>query len=456
MTLSFPKHLGCLLAGLTAACVSPPERDPVQTAGDKAPSQWSVPAGAVGEVRPWLRTFESSELDSLVQTALSGNYELRALAARIDQAQALARIEGARRKPQLAFAPGFQHVGVPTADEVAGTAWEVGFGVSWELDVWGRIRSLQEAAEAEAEAVRADVAGAVLSLSARTVQTCFDLAEARQQVRVEEQWVAERRTLVGLVQGRFNQGLTAGLDLSMAKTDLSGAEAQLQEARNRVQLTARRLETLLGHYPAGAIEYCTDLPELPRSAIAGVPSELLARRPDIGAGFARLRAQDGRLASARKALLPRLTLTAAGGARGSNQPELFDPRSLGWNLAMGLVQPIYLGGRLRAEIDLNAALVEESLQHYRNIVLTAFREVEQSLAAEEWLLNRQKSLAETVRRTDITRKLAIRSYRNGLVDMLTVLDSYRSTLSANSDLLAAKRDVLNNRVNLYLALGGEV
>jgi NodT family efflux transporter outer membrane factor (OMF) lipoprotein len=293
-------------------------------------------------------------------------------------------------------------------------------------------------------------------LSARTVQSCFELAEARQQVRVLEENIAQRRVVAQLARGRFALGLSEGLDLSLALTDLTDAEAELANAHNRVQITARLLQILLGRYPEDLIPDCTALPELPPRLPPGVPADLLARRPDVVAAFTRLRAQDLRLISARRALLPRLTLTGAGGAQSAALANFIEPREAVWNVAAGLAQPLYTGGRLRAEIELNAARVEEETNRYRQTVLNALREVEQSLAAEGRLIDRERALMEQVRLTDISQRLAIRSYRNGTITILTLLDSYRSTLAAQSTLLDVRRQLLTNRVALYLALGGAV
>jgi outer membrane protein TolC len=187
-----------------------------------------------------------------------------------------------------------------------------------------------------------------------------------------------------------------------------------------------------------------------------LPAELLTRRPDIVATFARLRAQDHRLSSARKALLPRVNLAAGGGSLANTLADLSDPRSAAWNLALGLTQPLYAGDRLQADIDLRAAQSEEALHQYRQTVLNALREVEQSLAAERKLLEREKALAGAVKQTETSRELAIYAYRNGTVDILTLLDSYRSTLTARTSLLDARLNLLNNRLGLYLALGGGV
>lgn len=452
-----PWALPCCLL-LFAGCAPAPDRDAVGLAGDM-PARWtalsaSAPQGAVGQ---WLESYRDERLVSLVREALANNFDLKTAAARVDAAQAQARIEGAGRLPQVSFAPHLQHARLRDGHQrYESSQLELPFNLSWELDVWGRIRASQRAAGWAAEAAEVDLAGARLSLAARTAQAYFELTEAQLQTEVAEQSRNDRSTIVELVRGRFARGLTRALDLRLALTDLTNAEAQLAQARNRRQSVARRLEVLLGRYPAAALAGAPVLPAPPPAAPAGLPSELLERRPDLVAAFERLRSADSRLESANKALLPRVTLTAGGGTSSSALADLVDPRAAAWNLVMGLAQPIFTGGRLRADIDLNEARVAEALNRYRDTALNAFREVEQALAAEEWLRAQEAALREAVEQTQASRKLAVYSYRNGFIEILTLLDSYRSTLSAQSAHLAVQRQLLGNRIDLYLALGGDV
>jgi len=349
----------CLILLCLSACTTVPDRDAVGEAGP-LPTAWTaLPASvAQGQVGAWIASFNDDDVKSLVLKALEGNNDLKATATRVEQARAQARIAGAPARPQLDLAPGFEHAdaGRDAKNSIStGSRWSVPFNLSWELDVWGRINDAQQAAVLEADAVEADLQGAVLSLAARTAQSCFELAEARQRVTVVQASIDERSALVELLQGRFNLGLAQGLDLSLALTDLSDAKAELNEAGNRVQQAQRRLEVLLGQYPGGSIERCARLPDLPVALPAGLPSELLARRPDVAAAFIRLRSQDQRLSSARKALLPRVTLAASGGSLSNTLSDLTDPRSAAWNLVLGLAQPLYAGDRLQADIDLQAA-----------------------------------------------------------------------------------------------------
>lgn len=452
-----PHDLKQALAGLfcllLAGCMTTPERER-KTALPPLPGQWSAERQKQDPMQDhWLETFADPLLTQTVRTAIADNYDLRATAARIDAARARMRIDGAGRWPQLALLAGYRRGDPGTSAPEIG-AFTALFDLSWELDVWGRIRAAQLASGQDVEAAKADWQAARLSLAARTAQNYIELAEARAQVMVAEQSMRERRTLVDLLRGRFRRGLTPALDLRLALTDLANAEAQLAEQRTREQNLTRDLEVLLGRYPDGRFAKAEALPPLPPAVPAGIPSELLERRPDLNAAFDRLCAADKRLESARKALLPRFTLTGSGGAGSAALTELVDPRAAAWNLALGLLQPIFTGGRLRGEIKLQEASVEEALNGYRNAALNAFREVEQTLAAEDRLREQESSLREAVKQTDASRKLAVYSYQHGLIEILTLLDSYRSTLNAQSAHLTARRQLLNNRIDLYLALGG--
>lgn len=457
------------ILAVCASCSTPPERQ-AHDIEIPLPAEWSVPTDADhASLQNWIESFNDPALSTLIERALTSNFDLKSAAARVDAAIAQVRIDGAGLWPQLSLMPGYQHTQVRSAGfgSVKLSVFEALFNLSWEVDVWGRIRAFREAANQEAHAVYADLQAAQLSLTARVAQNYFALLEANLQTQVAEKSVADRGAIASLVQGRFERGLTHGLDVRLALTDLANAKSQLAQAKNQAQLITRQLEILLGRYPDGTLNELTSaaarapslptwqgLPDPPTAIPAGLPSELLARRPDLIAAFTRLRAADAHLESAKKLLLPRITLTAAGGTRDSALTDLVDPRSVVWNLFTGAIQPLFTGGRIQGGIQLSEARVTEAFHRYQEVALNAFREVEQALAAEEWLREQEKALREAVLQTEASQELALYSYRHGFIQILTLLDSYRSTLNAQSAHLAIQRQLLNNRINLYLALGG--
>ncbi|MCQ8104740.1 efflux transporter outer membrane subunit [Methylomonas sp. SURF-2] len=451
-----------LSAFLTVGCGSPASRDPQQL-NLPLPGQWQSASALQSRVSAhWLDSFADPDLTLLVQRGLRDNFDLKSAAARVSAAREQAAIAGSARAPQLYFSPGYRGGRDGANDESGG--FSALFELQWELDVWGRIRDARQAAMEDAVAVGEDYQAARLSLAARIAQVYLAWREAILQARVAAESVKDRGVIVELVRGRFNKGLTRGLDLRLALTDLANAEAQAAETQNAEQALQKLLTTLLGRYPTDSAAlhakvnetaFATSaLPQPPPALAAGLPSELLTRRPDVIAAFKRLLAADQRLSSSEKALLPRVTLTAAGGSVGTALADIVDPRAAAWHLAAGLLQPLFTGDRLQADIRLQQANIEQAYRQYQSVALNAFREVEQALAAESRLRAQELALREAVAQTEASRKLAVYSYRQGLIEILTLLDSYRSTLNAQSAHLAVRRQLLNNRIGLYLALGG--
>ncbi|MBX3629135.1 MAG: efflux transporter outer membrane subunit [Nitrosomonas sp.] len=463
----------CILIAV-GGCSNMPERQPAELL-PQLPQEWhAAPELHAFSDQNWVESFGDPVLNALIDHALSHNYNLKSAAARVDAAIAQARIDSSGLWPQVSFAPAYQYTQIRSAGfgSAQFSVFEAMFALSWELDVWGRIRATRAAALEDAEAAGADYNAARLSLAARVAQHYFALLEARLQTQVAEQSVIDRSNIASVTQGRFEQGLVRGLDVRLALTDLANAQSQLAQTKNQAQQIARQLEVLLGQYPAddwqktaGTIPELSGspsfpvqqaLPDPPELLPAGLPSDLLARRPDLIAAFSRLLAADARLDSARKLMLPRITLTGTGGTRDTALVDLVDPRSAVWNLFAGIMHPLFTGGRIRGGIQLNEARVEEALSRYQDVALNAFREVEQALAAEEWLREQEKALREAVEQTEASHELALYYYRLGFIQILTLLDSYRSNLNAQSAHLSVQRQLLHNRINLYLALGGSI
>lgn len=460
--------VSCLLI-LGSGCTTVPERQPTEL-DVSVPHAWqpaSVPSSAFQQ--NWIDSFHDPVLSELVRRALTHNFDLKSIAARVEAAIAQARIDSSGLWPQLSFAPGYQQAQVRSAGfgSAQFSVFEALFNLSWEIDIWGRIRAFREASIREAHASSGDLQAAQLSLAARVAQNYFALLEAKLQTQVAGQSVIDRGAIANLIEGRFERGLARGLDVRLALTDLANARSQLAQANNQVQLITRQLEILLGRYPGGALPELLNtvaessktlawqaLPDPPPMLPTGLPAELLTRRPDLMAAFTRLQATDARLESAEKLLLPRITLTAAGGTRDNALTDLIDPRAAAWNVFAGAIQPLFTGGRIRGGIHLAEARVQEAYNRYQEVALNAFREVEQALAAEEWLREQEMALREAVQQISASRELALYSYRHGYIQILTLLDSYRSALNAQSAHLAIQRQLLNNRINLYLALGG--
>lgn len=457
-----------LAALAVVACVAPP---PIETPdiGIDVPDGWvsgqPIPGTVGGR---WWERFEEPTIDAIVSEALVANHDLRAAAARLQRATADARIAGADLSPQIGLGlDGLRErqnfIGFPFPGGGSGgggvahstfTQFGLSLNLSWEIDLWGRLRAIGSAALADVQAVQAEFAGAHLSLAAQASKGWFAVVEARTQVRLAEQTVASYRDSYEEVKDRVELGVTSQVDLKLVAADLATAGALLEQRQVVLERQLRQLEVLLGRYPNGAVETAADLPALPGPVPTGLPSELIARRPDIAAAERRLAAARARVGAADAAMLPRLSLTASGGTTSDDLGDLLDGDFRVWSLGANLLQPIFEGGRLRAQADGAVAEADEAFELYANTVLAALAEVEIALAAEAPLRRQEERFATAVEEASASLTLAEDRYRQGVEGFLTVLDARRRVFQNESNRIAVRRQRLETRVDLHLALGG--
>jgi NodT family efflux transporter outer membrane factor (OMF) lipoprotein len=452
-------------AGLAlGACAAAPPPATTET-GVALPPAWSAAATAARSAgaNVWWRSF-GEPLGTVIEEALAHNHELRAAGARIAAAQAQARLAGAELYPQLDAALqasrqrlnfiGFPIPGTSRPPSRTFDSYGLSLNASWELDLWGRVRDRESAALADVEASLAELDAARLSLAAQTAKVWFAVLEARLQLELARATAASYATTLANVRERYERGVRPSVDLRLARNSLASAQALANARAEQHDRARRQLELLLGRYPAGAVRDAGELPALPGPVPAGLPSELLGRRPDLVAAERALAAAGARAAVARAALLPRISLTASAGTTSDALEDLLDGDFFAWSLAGSLLQPLFAGGRLRADADLALARQQEAAARYAQQALTAFTEVESALAAAAILGARESALDTAAREADAARALAEQRYRDGLGDFIGVLEAQRRALIGASDLLAVRRQRLEVRIDLHLALGG--
>lgn len=454
--------LGMLV--LTGASCKTPEQAGIEPAIE-IPSQWSA-AAVDGEVgRDWWKSFGSAQLDELIAEALERNFDLQAAAARVEAAAADVRIAGAELTPSVSASIGAQRdkrnfVGFPIPGgggnvlTTHSSTHNLGLITNWEVDLWGRIRLGRRAARQNFEASLTDLRGARLSLAALTVNGWLAVVEARQQLGIARETIESQRATEGQVRRRYEEGLRSSLDLRLASASVASAESLFEERQIAMETALRRLEILLGRYPEGALKSVDALPDLPPAVPAGLPAEMLERRPDVAAARQRLFAADSRIEQARAALLPRISLTAQGGTTTGQLSDLLSSDFTVWTLAGNLAQPILDGGRLRAGVQLADARARLAAVEYQSVAYRAFREVETALVAEDILARREAGLEAARAHSQAAHELAQRRYGEGLESFATVLETQRRTLEARGQWTALRRQRLENRVQLHLALGG--
>lgn len=430
-------------------------RDAELTAGalpSAVPTKGFVAEAEAGAVAAgWLTTFHDPTLEKLVAEALVGNRDLAAMNARLEQAASRARQAGADLKPQVSLAAGAAAAGgtnVPRTDQMG-----AGLSLSWEIDVWGRLSAGQRAAQEAFASTAADTAFARESLAAQVAKGWFLAIQAVQQEELSQRAVALRTRNLEIASERQRVGKAAATDVALSRADLAAAENALEKAKSGRENAARSLQVLLGRYPSAELTIATQLPELPPPPPAGLPSQLLERRPDLVAATRRVAAAFNQVESAKAARLPRLAITANAGAVAQD----FQSLSLNdafWNLGANLIGPIFDGGRLKEQVIIETAKQDEALALYGKAALEAFRQVETALAETRRLVTRVDLLVAAEKDQNEAEKLTQQRFDAGAIDQLILILVQERALQARLARVAVQVEALTNRVNLHLALGG--
>ena len=460
------KLIECVaLLFFTISCVPKLEKPPDLDLD--VPQNWtSKETTTGGEISRWWTRFNDPRLNKLVEVVLIENYDLKAAAKRLDAAAALARIAGADLYPQVSAGLNGSRqkrnfVGFPfggNTEEVqsfTSNLFGISLNVSWEIDLWGRIRAARSAAVADFQATEADLYGYQLSFIGQTVKAWFAAIETMEQLKLSEATVKNYNTTNEQVHRRYRLGLRPSLDVRLSEANVASAEATLLLWQNQLQQIKKQLDTLLGRYPAGRLELSEQLPTVKEDVPAGLPADIIRKRPDLVAAERRLAASYARIIESQRALYPRISLTGSAGTSTDEFKNLLNGDYSVWNLVGNLLQPIFQGGRLRAGVDLARAREMESLALYAGSVLNAYSEVEIALAAEEFLAEREEALRTATEQSLAARYLADDRYARGLTDLIEVLEAQRRAFLSQSQLIGVQRARLDNRVDLYLALGGD-
>ncbi|MEM9706159.1 MAG: TolC family protein [Pseudomonadota bacterium] len=453
----------------------------------------------------WVAAFGDDALETLIDEAMANNRELLSAVANFDAATANRKIARAGLLPQLninndarrsaivlnpAFAAqaggggGGERLRANDLEDLFGVdndgdgeldgldtngdgileplpnrrfyinSFQLGAQATWELDFWGRVLDETRAAGREASAAQADLAAAQLSIAGGVAQQWFLLIEARQQRLLAERDVAARERNLGATERRYQSGVASGLDVRLSRSALGTSKAALAQSSRLEREAARRLEVLVGRYPSAEIEGTDALPALPSLDGIGAPAEILTRRPDVIAAEFRMEANGLRARAARKQMLPTLTISSGINTSGPALADVIDPERLAGNIAAGMFQPLFQGGRVRANARRQRALAEASLLSYAQTLLTAFEEAENALAAEAFLSDREKALKTAFEEAAAAEDITERRYNRGAADIFNLLDAQTRRIAAEGAFITSRRERVANRVRLYLAVGG--
>jgi NodT family efflux transporter outer membrane factor (OMF) lipoprotein len=456
-----------------------------QSARDQIPGSWSGPHRSGAIVPNWIQLFNDPELTVLVEDAIARNPDLAAAEAHVEASRHAVKIAASSLYPRMAVKlmgerqgramrgdlgvgvepPDLGALGVETSGGSADTdnstnstqrwVYGVGIGASWELDLWGRVRSKKAAAKAESAALEADYEFARQSLAAAVARAYFTTIEAAQQEANAEESLKLYQDYTSLTEQRKQQGHASDFDVAQIRSRTAAAKDTYFAAQQARAQAIRAIEVVTSHYPAGKLNVRRSFPAQPRQVPAGLPAELLERRPDILAAERRFAASFHRTNEARTARLPRFSISASTGLGTAELDGVGTLDALAWSLAAGVVQPIFFGGELKAQQDLRTAEQKAAAASYVGVALRAFEDVEDALGNDYYLHKREGALNDMASASSDAIGLGRKQFDQGQTDMFTILRLSGENLAAKYELTKVRASRLRERVNLFLALGGD-
>ena len=453
------RHLSVyfVLVAMLIACS--PFRPPVRTdAYEELPETFSLYSQEKRSESPWWQSFNSPELNRLIDRALLDGFSLKKAWFRLQQANAAAVHAGANRYPDLEANGSTDFVRRDSSDFSNGSVGKqtvsIGLVSNYEIDLWGRVRSQRQAAMLDAAASEADLHTAAVTLAAEVADRWVQILSQQQQKQLLEEQLANNLTFLDLIELRFRKAMVSALDVYQQRQVVENVRARIPLVEAEIQLLKHQLALLLGRPPRADLKLAqTKLPAIGRLPDVGFPADLLAARPDVRAAGMRLQASDWQLAEARANRLPTLRLSA-GAQYGPDELDLlFDTWLL--SLAANLTAPLFDGGRRAAEVDRLRAVVDENLWAYRQVVLTAVKEVEDALESEARQRDHIEGLQAVMDAAQRGLQEAVSRYRAGLSDYLPVLTQLLTVQDLERSLIGQHEQLVLYRIGLYRALGGQ-
>ncbi|MFZ1642823.1 MAG: efflux transporter outer membrane subunit [Candidatus Contendobacter sp.] len=449
-----------LLAALTlAGCSLAPT---YQRPEVPVPAQWQINIQTANDLANtvWWKQFQDPVLDNLIQTALQENKDVQIAAARVEEFMGRYGVTRSAQFPQVgANAAGARTRAGESEDDVSlienpVNTFQVDLGVSFELDLWGKLRNATEAARAQLLATEEAKRTVILTLVSQLANSYVQLLDFDQQLTITRATLETRQESVRINRLRFEAGLTSELEYQQAVAEYQNAAVQVPLLERSIAQQENAISLLLGRNP-GKISRGVTLDQLALPQVpGGLPSELLERRPDIRQAEQQLIAANALIGVAKAAFFPSISLTGFFGTASTDLSDLFKGPSQTWQFAGQLLQPIFTGGALTGQLQVAEALQQQYLLNYQKVIQNAFAEVDNNLIAVSKLREQLKDQAAQVAALQRYLDLATLRYKNGYTDYLTVVDAERNLFSAQLQYVQSQGDLFRAMVNLYKAMGG--
>ncbi|WP_207005052.1 efflux transporter outer membrane subunit [Trinickia mobilis] len=456
-----------LLAGtaaLSACSLAPrytvPEVPVAQAYRTQEPWTAASPADRLDRAG-WWKLYGEPQLDDLEQRLIANNHDLRAAYFHYVQSQAFVKQVSSQLYPQVSTAGNAQRAREsdtrPLRGATAPTDYNsvtLGAEVDYEVDLWGRVRDSIAAGKDESEATKADLASTQLSLEVELARSYLDLRSFDQQIHLLEGTAQAYQKALDLTRTLHDGGVTSGLDVARAKTQLSSAQSDLTQVEAKRALVEHAIAALVGA-PASDFRIAPSVDPVALPAIpVGVPSALLQRRPDVAAAERRVAEANAEIGVARTAYFPSLTLSAQGGVQSSVYADLLSAPSSFWAIGPTLAVYLFDGGKRRAQVESAKAAKSEAAERYRSVVLASFKQVEDDLTLLTELGTATAQQQDAASAADLSVNLALSRYRRGAVSYLDVVEAQSAALESERSVIEIRTQQLDANVDLIRALGG--
>ena len=452
---------------LLFGCVRPSDMQE-KSLHEVAPATWSSAASSRNQSSEsnrtfWVEEFTDPDLIKAIRKAWISNPSLLAMAERVLASgedaiiagaslypNARADLSGSRSKRNLI---GFNFPNGETSFTT--NSFNAGINLSWELDLWGKLRDRRNSAKIRFKGTQAEYLAARLSLAGQIAKAWFEIIESEGQLRISRNTNFTYSQNQSYIQDRYEKGLASALDNDLASTTLSSAKANLARRNRAHLLSIRKLQLLLGAYPDGLMDRNDSmaLPFLDSASISSSPTETLSKRHDLKAATLEVQASGIDLGVSQKSLLPSLSIAGGPGSRSGEFENLLEQRFRIWDLTGAMSQPIFQAGRLRAQIRKTKALQGNAIKNFKAAALQAFLEVENSLSGEQLIKDEEVQLEKATKAAESAAKISWDRYQRGVEGIFNTLEAQRRAFEAESRLLSVRKERILNRINLYLALG---
>jgi outer membrane protein, multidrug efflux system len=437
-----------------AACQS----TPVAMAPEEMPKAFTAPqtADAVDAIpsAEWWKSFKNDEMTDLVAQAREGNLDLAIYAARVEQARAQTGMKWADLFPSLSLAGSGTRSGA-NEGHTAGNSFGLTATASYELDFWGKNREYLDAARNNARAAIFSRDTEWLTVSAGVANEYLAVLALRERLDISRKNVEAAKRILSITQAKVEHGAESNLELAQQTATLRSTEASIPNLEEQEREARYALAILLGKMPEGFDVKAASLDGISAPPVKpGLPSALLARRPDVAMAEANLKAANANLNAARLAFLPSISLTGQGGLSSADLAKLMDPGSLAWSAGAKVLQAVFDGGTLSSTRDYYNAVEVEKIATYRSTVLSALSDVETQLGLVSSLAERERLIADQVMHAKEAFRISELQYREGVAALLTVLNTQQTLFSAQDTLAQIRLARLQATVGLYRVLGG--